>query len=405
MTTSKPTLNRSEFENIVRSATGIGAPEPPRLSPAVLANNEGVTLQADGKLDDAEQAFRSAIALDPALAQAHANLGYLLERRGRLDDALSALEQAQRFDPNDVVLRRKLRGLLAQKAPPWHFGMMNDTPRNDAFEAALVRAVRPDSLVLDIGAGSGLLSMFAARAGAREIYACEMEPRIAAKCVEIVARNGFAGRIHVIPKHSKDLVVGRDIPRPADVIVSETLSSGFLDEGIVLTMADVRARLAAPGAAIIPASGDMQVALLAGDTIEKLHFAGTVSGFDLSPFNAFAMPRTDIIVDVLSHTLLSDAVTAFRFDFRVPGPRTESRKLSLRVTRPGRAFGLVQWLRIQLADGVVYENAPGRPEAACGWTHVVHLFPEPVMLSPGQTVLFDTSHNSLRATFDMVGIS
>ena len=54
--------------------------------------------------------------------------------------------------------------------PRWHFDMVLDSQRNDAYEAAIVRAVEfqrgmgaKEVHVLDIGAGSALLSMMAAR--------------------------------------------------------------------------------------------------------------------------------------------------------------------------------------------------------------------------------------------------
>ena len=60
----------------------------------------------------------------------------------------------------------------------WHFDMMSDLKRNDAYERALIAAVKPGSIVLDIGTGSGLLAMMAARAGAKHVYACEMNPDV-----------------------------------------------------------------------------------------------------------------------------------------------------------------------------------------------------------------------------------
>ena len=52
-----------------------------------------------------------------------------------------------------------------------HESMLQDTIRCEAFQDALFGAVTPDSVVLDIGAGTGILSVFAAQAGARAVYA------------------------------------------------------------------------------------------------------------------------------------------------------------------------------------------------------------------------------------------
>jgi len=93
--------------------------------------------------------------------------------------------------------------------------MVADLARNDAFEAAINRAVRPDEVVLDIGTETGLLAMMAARAGARHVYACEKVPDLADLAREIIARNGLADRITVIARESTDLAIGDEMPERA----------------------------------------------------------------------------------------------------------------------------------------------------------------------------------------------
>ena len=119
-------------------------------------------------------------------------VGY--ERRVAKGDAVEVAvhvdEAADRFvvaappGPGATFLRQK-------PVLQYHFHMINDATRNDAYEAAIVRALagRGGALVLDVGAGTGLLSMMAARAGARAV-ACEMVPELAAAATRIVAANG-----------------------------------------------------------------------------------------------------------------------------------------------------------------------------------------------------------------------
>lgn len=104
--------------------------------------------------------------------------------------------------------------------------------------------------------GTGLLSIFAAQAGAAAVYCCEMGIDLASMAELCTQRNGVNEIVHVIKKHSACLTVGpgpgHDIPRRVDVIVTELVDSGLLGEHIVATLGDARKRLLEPGGTIIP---------------------------------------------------------------------------------------------------------------------------------------------------------
>ena len=78
-----------------------------------------------------------------------------------------------------------------------HRSMIGDRVRTEAFRRAIEAAVRPGDVVLDVGAGSGILSVFAARAGAARVYAVE-QTSIAVFAQELVAANGVADVVRVI---------------------------------------------------------------------------------------------------------------------------------------------------------------------------------------------------------------
>ena len=86
---------------------------------------------------------------------------------------------------------------ITSEVVPWHFPMMNDNVRNDAYENALKTALQDGGNVLDIGSGSGLLSMMAARHGANHITTCEVVSMVAEKAKIIIERNGFKQNIQI----------------------------------------------------------------------------------------------------------------------------------------------------------------------------------------------------------------
>ncbi len=78
-----------------------------------------------------------------------------------------------------------------------HRSMIMDRIRTEAFRRAIDSSVRPGDVVLDVGAGSGILSVFAAKAGAARVYAVE-QTTIAALAEELAAANGVADVVQVI---------------------------------------------------------------------------------------------------------------------------------------------------------------------------------------------------------------
>src|SRR5579875_885604 len=162
----------------------------------------------------------------------------------------------------------------------WHAAMLLDTVRVHWFAQAIAAAVRPGDVVLDLGSGTGLLAMLAARAGAKRVYAIEQSP-VAAIAQELVDANGLAEQITLLPGLSFDL----DLPERAGVVVSETLGAWGADEGIAAIMADARERLARPDARLIPDGVTMWLAPLdAASPAPAPHLAAL--GLDFSPFFA-----------------------------------------------------------------------------------------------------------------------
>jgi hypothetical protein len=125
---------------------------------------------------------------------------------------------------------------------PWaHIRMLEDAPRTAGFIRAIEAKVRPGDTVVDIGTGTGILAMAAARSGAKHVYAIEAGA-IAGHAERVIAANGLADRISVLRGWSSTV----SLPQRADVLVTETIGSDPLDERILETVADARRRLLTP---------------------------------------------------------------------------------------------------------------------------------------------------------------
>lgn len=307
--------------------------------------------------------------------------------------AYDLARRARDLAPDDPEIRSRTWQALSAGVPPWHFPMLRDKRRNGAFDDALRRAVRPGMRVLDIGAGTGLLAMMAARAGAEFVVTCEKNASIADTARDIVALNGFEGRIRVVAKNSTELDADADMDGRADLVVSEIVSDDLISEGALPVMTDAVARLLKPGGTAIPAAGSAMVALACWQALDE-GLLGDVSGFDVSPFNRLAGVPYPIDAGNRRLSLCSEAVCLFAFDFASGGPWPGgSADVDLAATAP--ANGVVQWIRLQLDAETVYENRPG-PDARSCWSPKFTPFDPPRQAAAGETVRVKGSYEPTR---------
>ena len=135
--------------------------------------------------------------------------------------------------------------------PVEHARMLHDDRRTGDYLAALAAAVRPGDVVLDIGTGSGVLAVAAARAGARRVYAVEASD-IAEVAGRVFAANGVTDTVTLVPGWSRQI----ELPEPADLLVAEIIGNEPLEEEILETTLDARRRLLKPDARLDPAPAD-----------------------------------------------------------------------------------------------------------------------------------------------------
>jgi type II protein arginine methyltransferase len=243
--------------------------------------------------------------------------------------------------------------------PAWHAAMLNDSARSEAFDRAIRRAVRPGMTVLDIGAGTGLLAMMAARAGAARVIACESVGVLADIASKIIKTNELDDKIQILHKHSSALAVGPDLERPADLLVAEIVDCGLLSEGVLESIADARTRLLAPGGPIIPRSAVVYAMPIECPTLDAEQRVGTVSGFDLSPINGI-LPHSYRQIEINRHDWhpLAAPAELFRFDFASATPAADERDIRLIPIADGTAHAIVAWFRLELDDEVAIASGP-----------------------------------------------
>jgi tetratricopeptide (TPR) repeat protein len=339
--------------------------------------------------------YEIARSLAPDNALIRNNLAVTMADSGRKDDALLEFGQVLRLQPGNINAFHQARRLSASIVPFWHIAMMNDTPRNDAFEAAICRAIDlrgRQAQILDIGSGSGLLSMMAARAGASNVVTCESVAVIARTAAAIIADNGFGDTIKAVQKPSTALTVGNDINEKADILVSEILSSDLLAEHVLSTFEDAHQRLLKEDAIVIPHRAAAIGCLVASDALADYSHVKTASGFDVSRFNALAPIALPIHGTMTDWTRLSDDFEITAIDLTKKTHEAQLRHVAIPVTQTGTVVGVVQWMHVDMIDEIHFSNHPDEYHDG-GWLQVLHPFPAPVHVEAGEELTLILGHD------------
>ncbi|KAM4606174.1 protein arginine N-methyltransferase 6 [Polymixia lowei] len=192
-----------------------------------------------------------------------------------------------------------------------HEEMIADHVRTNTYRTGILRSGESirGKVVLDVGAGTGVLSVFCVQAGARRVYAVEA-CSIADQAVKIVKQNKMEDKIQVV----RGTVETIDLPERVDVIVSEWMGYALLHESMLNSVLFARDKWLKPGGLILPCKAELYIAPISDVVAEdRLNFWCTVKdqyGVDMSCMSEFAkkcIMNNDITVnpvtveDVLSH--------------------------------------------------------------------------------------------------------
>ena len=250
-----------------------------------------------------------------------------------------------------------------------------------AYREALRRTVKPGDVVVDLGAGTGLLSFFAIEAGARHVYAIEMSAtaEVAAK---LIVANGLQERITLIGNNSAKV----RLPELCDLLVTNAYDSFcFDDENIVPYIADARRRFLKPGARIIPESCDTVLMPFSSDAFGPGLFPERLYGFDYQAFREvrFGAPIT-VAAPGKAFTCLGPQKLFARLNFYEITKAPGAASVEFRVSSEGRLDGFLGWFESQLCEGVVFSNAPHLP-ATC-WLQLCFPVQDQPGVCPGDTI-------------------
>ncbi|CAL5084811.1 unnamed protein product [Urochloa decumbens] len=275
--------------------------------------------------------------------------------------------------------------------------MLQDFVRTGTYYAAVMenRSDFEGRVVVDVGAGSGILSLFAAQAGARHVYAVEAS-EMAEHAQRLISGNPSLGqRITVI----KGKVEEVELPEKADILISEPMGTLLVNERMLESYVIARDRFLAPDGKMFPTTGRIHMAPFSDEYlyVEMANKAlfwqqHNFFGVDLTPLHgsAFQGYFSQPVVDAFDPRLLISPPTYHTLDFTSMKEEELYEidiPLSFVASVGTRVHGLACWFDVLFNGSTVQRwltTAPGSPTTH--WYQLRCVLSQPLYVMAGQEI-------------------
>lgn len=266
-----------------------------------------------------------------------------------------------------------------------HAEMLEDRERTHTYRRALLDLDLRGKTVLDVGCGTGILSLFAAESGAEHVYAVEASD-LADVTRKIIADNGFDDRITVLHGKLEDI----ELPGKVDVIVSEWMGYFLIFERMLDSVLVARDRWLKPGGLLLPGTSTLFVAGIEDFEYHAKRFGcwDEVYGFDLSAMVDRALAEA-VVEHIEPEALVTDVAPVLEMNHATMDVDDQDfdSTFTLKVQRTDRMHGLMAAFECTFnedGDTLILSTAPFAPQTH--WKQTLFYFDRPLSVRNGDVI-------------------
>lgn len=264
-----------------------------------------------------------------------------------------------------------------------HQLLLSDHRCQASYQEAINRAVKPGDVVVDLGTGSGIHALFAARAGARKIYAIDSDPFLQV-AREVIHANGFGDKVEFIYGDSRQI----ELPEQADIVISNI---GFLYS--LKCLPDAHRRFLKQGGRMLPSG--LQISLV--PYTDQAFYDSQIKMWDKEIFGLSFSALKKLAVHHPHYTQLTPGAylaapqDAPLIDLSLSSAAKASFHMEFVVSKAGSMHALGGWYRFFDGSDVLVSTEPPLQLNGELWSNFILPLEKPMDLKVGDKVSCEIS--------------
>lgn len=354
----------------------------PEFGLVLTALNE--TLAAANKINDIFNNFKRTFEVFPDHVYFLNDIGKYLFHYGFYNEAMYHFQKALNLDSEFVNAEKNLNSLKNLLVERWHFRMLNDKIRNEAYRAAIHQTLVPiKDCVLDLGTGTGLLAMYANECKPMAITACDGS-EVMTKLAEIITQDNGYEEIIVVNKLSTTMNY-RDVGGKRSLLITEMFDAGLFGEHVLQSLSHAWEYLISSAGRVIPNKAEFFVIGAKSDFL--------CHKYQLSPSIKTLLNISTLNVHVITHgetydcedvhlygddiKYMTEPTSVVKIDFNDAREiqdainRTEPYEIELKAIENGEINVYIGYFKLYLTDTITVTTDPRSNVRANAWQQAI----------------------------------